>query len=152
MEIKSMVLGPQSIDEEQIISFPNGIPGFEKDTRFKLFHQEDNAVIYWLQSLDNAEVTFSVAEPMQFNINYNFALTSDEETQLKIENSDDLLVMIILHKNENDSGVPMIKGSINSPLVINTQDRIGLQKNLVKVEQSIMLTESSNLIDVSEAS
>ena len=40
MEIKSKTFGVQSVDPDTIITFPNGIPGFESDTRFKFFHQE----------------------------------------------------------------------------------------------------------------
>ncbi len=36
MEIKSSFLGEQSIDSNTIITFPNGILGFEDQTRFKL--------------------------------------------------------------------------------------------------------------------
>ena len=151
MEIKSKTFGVQSVDPDTIITFPNGIPGFENDTRFKFFHQEGSDIIYWLQSLDNDELLFSVAHPSHFNINYNFSLTNEEEATLGIENADDLIIMIILHKNENASDKPTIKGSIKSPLVINGKARVGIQKNLSQVEQSITLTETSNEIDVSES-
>lgn len=149
MEIKSSFLGEQSIDPSTIISFPSGIPGFEDQTRFKLFHQEDeNPLIFWLQSLDDESLVFSVAQPSIFNINYNFVLSDAEETTLGIEDTADVLVLIILHKDTSDQ--PTIKGSIKSPLVINSAKRIGLQKVLAQVEQSITLTDISNEINVSE--
>ena len=37
------------------------------------------------------------------------------------------------------------------PLLINSDKRIGLQKVLAKIEQSITLTEKNSEIDVSEA-
>jgi flagellar assembly factor FliW len=149
MEIKSSFFGNQSIDPNTIISFPNGIPGFEDQTRFKLFHQEgDNAVIFWLQSLDDESLVFSVTQPSVFNINYDFVLNDAEEATLAIEDPADTLILIILHKDESDK--PTIKGSIKSPLVINSAKRIGLQKVLVQVEQSITLTDVSNEINVFE--
>jgi len=155
MEIKSKLLGEQVVDPETIITFPHGIPGFDGYTRFKLFHQEGSDIVFWLQSLDSDEILFSVAHPAQFNINYNFTLTDEEEATLEAEDSgDDLIIMIILHKNEegnDDASQPTIKGSIKSPLVINSKTRIGIQKILAQVEQSITLTETSNEIDVSEA-
>ncbi|MDI1293677.1 MAG: flagellar assembly protein FliW [Methylobacter sp.] len=132
MEIKSSFLGEQSIDSNTIITFPNGIPGFEDQTRFKLFHQEgDNPLIFWLQSLDDESLTFSVAQPSIFNINYNFELNDAEEAILGIEDIADTLILIILHKDETDQ--PTIKGAIKSPLVINCTKRIGLQKVLGKL-------------------
>lgn len=150
MEIKSSFFGQQTIDPNTVISFPNGIPGFEDQTRFKLFHQEgDNPLIFWLQSLDDESLAFSVTQPSNFNINYNFALNDTEEALLGIEDIADTLILIILHKDESDQ--PTIKGSIKSPLVINCSKRIGLQKVLTQVEQSITLTDTSNEINVSES-
>ncbi|MCF7964977.1 flagellar assembly protein FliW [Methylobacter sp. Wu8] len=150
MEIKSSFFGQQTIDPNTVLSFPNGIPGFEDQTRFKLFHQEgDNPLIFWLQSLDDESLAFSVTQPSNFNINYNFALNDTEEALLGIEDIADTLILIILHKDESDQ--PTIKGSIKSPLVINCSKRIGLQKVLTQVEQSITLTDTSNEINVSES-
>ncbi|TRW91312.1 flagellar assembly protein FliW [Candidatus Methylobacter oryzae] len=150
MEIKSNFFGEQSIDPSTIISFPNGIPGFEDQGRFKLFHQEgQNPLIFWLQSLDDESLVFSVALPSAFNINYNFVLSDEEVSTLGIEDATDALILIILHKDESEQ--PTIKGSIKSPLVINSVKRIGLQKVLVQVEQSITLTDVSNEINLSES-
>jgi len=150
MEIKSSFFGEQTIDPSTIISFPNGIPGFENQTRFKLFHQEGgNPLIFWLQSLDDESLIFSVAQPSMFNINYNFVLNDAEEATLGIEDTADALILIILLKDESDQ--PTVKGSIKSPLVINSAKKIGLQKVLTQVEQSITLTDVSNEINVSES-
>ncbi len=149
MEIKSSFLGEQSIDPSTIISFPNGIPGFEDQKRFKLFHQEgENPLVFWLQSLDDEALVFSVAESSTFNINYNFTLNDEEEAVLGIENIADTLILIILHKDENAQLT--VKGAIKSPLVINSVKRIGLQKVFAEVEQSITLTENSNEINFTE--
>lgn len=150
MEIKSSFFGEQTIDPSTIINFPNGIPGFEDQTRFKLFHQEgDNPLIFWLQSLDDESVIFSVAQPSVFNINYDFVLNDEEEALLGIEDIADTLILIILHKASPDQ--PTIKGSIKSPLVINSAKRVGLQKVLTQVDQTITLTDVSNEINVAES-
>lgn len=152
MEIQSKLLGNQDVNPDSIIYFPLGLPGFEDQKRFKLFHQEGSEIVYWLQSTEQDDLLLSVAHPASFNINYQFVLTDSEEQLLQITNSDELLVLIVLHKDsETIDGKPTIKGSIKSPLVINTEKRIGLQKVLVTIEQSITLTERVSEIDVSEA-
>lgn len=152
MEIKSKLLGNQEINPDNIITFPRGLPGFEDQTRFNLFRQEDSEIVYWLQAVDNDELTFSVAHPFYFNINYNFTLTDEEERLLQVRNADDLLILILLAKDDGEaSGKPTIKGSIKAPLLINSEKRIGYQKVLVAIEQSITLTEKTSEIDVSEA-
>lgn len=151
MNIKSKLLGTQHIDPETIITFPKGIPGFENQTRFKLFHQENNPIIYWLQSVDDEELTFSVASPALFNIDYSFLLTDEEQALLNLEDADDLIILILLHTDrEGETQKPTIKGSIKGPLLINGAAKTGMQKRLVQIEQSITLTEMNNEIDLRE--
>jgi flagellar assembly factor FliW len=153
MKIKSKSLGEMHINPDTIINFPDGIPGFEDQTRFQLFQQTDSNIVYELHSLINKELIFSVAHPSDFNINYQFILTEEDENILKLDSTDDLLVLLLLHRDENPQSPPQptIKGSIKSPLLINTVKRIGIQKLLQAVEQSITLTEQNNEIEVSEA-
>lgn len=153
MEIKSKAFGEQQINPDTIISFPNGIPGFEDQTQFQLFQQEESEIVYLLQSTINTHIAFSVAHPSNFNINYQFILTDDEEATLDVESFDDLLILLILHKDENsdEPSQPTIKGSIKSPLLINTKKRIGIQKIMSVIEQSITFTDKSNEIEVTEA-
>jgi len=152
MEIKSKTFSEKKIASETIINFPDGIPGFEDQTQFQLFQQADSEIVYLLQSIINKDIAFSVARPIHFNINYHFVLTDAEEATLEIESIGDLLILLILHKNDDIDapGLPTIKGSIKSPLLINTKKRIGIQKALSTVEQSITLTEKHSEIEVSE--
>jgi len=153
MEIKTRFFGTQTIDPDSIITFPEGIPGFENFKRYKLFNQEGNDKIYWLQSIDDERLSFSVTHPGHFNINYSFELSDQEQTTLHANESTELAFLILLHEQENETdqeNKPVIKGSINSPLVINTQQRIGIQKNLHNAQQSITLMEEKNEINVSE--
>lgn len=151
MEIQSKLLGNQQVNPDTIITFPCGIPGFENQTRFKLFHQEGSEIVYWLQALDNADLTFSVASPLTFNIHYSFVLTDEEAKLLELTNPDDLIILILLHKdNQTGEDKPTIKGSIKSPLLINSAKRIGYQKIMADIEQSITLYEKNSEIAVTE--
>lgn len=152
MEIKSKFLGEQRVDPESIIFFPKGIPGFEDQRRFKLFHQEDNPIIFWLQSVDDEDLTFTAANPEDFNVNYSFVLTDEEQAILELKRPEELVILILLRTEAIDdlTGKPTIKGSIKSPVLINISTRKGMQKVLHQVEQSITLTEKSHAIDFSE--
>ena len=50
-------VAPQSqIDPGKILTFPQGIPGFEKYTKFNVFHKEENNIsAYWLESCDSPQ-------------------------------------------------------------------------------------------------
>ncbi|MCF6202429.1 MAG: flagellar assembly protein FliW [Methylococcaceae bacterium] len=152
MEIKSKAFTDQQINSDTIISFPKGIPGFEDHTQFQLFHQEDNTIVFLLQSTTDENIAFSVAHPSNFNINYQFLLTDEEVSTLDMQPTDELLILLILHKdkNSNEPNLPTVKGSIKSPLLINIEKRIGIQKTMTRVEQSITYTEKNNEIEVTE--
>ena len=151
MEIRTSLFGEQIIDPDTVITFPQGIPGFEDKTTYKLFHQEGNEIIFWLQSVDDAELGFSVADPANFKINYLFVLTDEEEQLLQLTDINDLAFLLILQKNDNEGDKPVIKGTLTSPLVINTKTRLGIQKIIPRIEQSITLIEQIPEISVTEA-
>lgn len=151
MEIRTSLFGAQLIDPETVITFPQGIPGFEDKTTYKLFKEEENEIIFWLQSVDDADLGFSVADPAEFNINYLFTLSDEEEQLLQLSDVNDLAFLLILQKNENIGDKPMIKGTLTSPLVINTRTRLAIQKIIPRIEQSITLIEQSPEIQVIEA-
>ncbi len=145
MEIQSSLLGKQQIDPESIIHFPLGIPGFEDQKRFKLFHQEGNTALFWLQSIDDPDLTFAVTAPATFNINYNFSLTDEETELLKLDDQSEIVLLVLLHTDNetNAETKPTVKGSIRTPLIINADERVGFQKVFTSLEQSITLAEDT---------
>ena len=73
MQIKSPVFGNIEIADEKVLDFPAGLPGFEHCRRFALVHEEGHDPdVFLLQSLDDAEVAFSVTGPERLGINFAF--------------------------------------------------------------------------------
>ena len=146
MQINTALFGPQEIQDDEIITFPQGLPGFEENTRFKVFHEEGKLTVHWLQSVDDAELCFSVMEPDLLNLGYEFEL-SDEQTQtLEVKDGDELIVVLMLSKagsmSEKDhESVPnqSIRANLQGPLVINLRSRKALQASLPKVERITLI-------------
>jgi len=130
----------QEIDPSTIITFPDGIPGFEQCTRYKLFHEEGKPTLFWLQSVDKPELSLSVTQPEILNIAYQFALSDDEEKRLEISGpvgAEDLAVLVILYRQfakGEQAGDAAVQANVRAPLVINLKSRIGLQKTLRNIE------------------
>jgi flagellar assembly factor FliW len=145
MKISTTFFGQQEISEESIITFAGGLPGFERATRFKLFHEEGKPTVFWLQSVDQPEVMLSVAPPELFGLGYEFALSDDEERQLDLRDPDEAGVFIVLRRAGEDSQAtplpnhPKISANLNAPLIINLRARRGLQKVLPQLEQTTLL-------------
>lgn len=141
MKIETTAFGLQEFDPQTILSFPEGIPGFEQNIEFKFFHQEEDHTVVYLQSLNDPDLAFSVISPDKLNIFYEFSLNDEEVALLKLDNVQDVFVMLIVYKPSDDSEQqPLdINANIMAPLVINSKTRIGIQKKLTGTERLITI-------------
>ena len=142
MKIESPVFGQVEVAEDKVIEFPLGLPGFEDCRRFILAHEEGVGTgVFILQSLDDPAVAFSVTGPEQLGIKYEFALTNEEIVLLGLLNAQDAQVAVIVRKGD-DAAAPASAGlqaNFMAPLVINAQNRKGLQKVINKLGCEIVL-------------
>ena len=133
--------------DDLTIDFPQGILGFEDHTRFQIVHRkQNNAEIYWLQSLDNQGITMPLIDPAASGLNFSLNLSDEEQDLLQVEKEADLAVFLILAKNMGDqaAGQPAaIQANISGPIVINVQKRVGFQKIIYDMEFSLNIEEKS---------
>lgn len=147
MQIKT-AFGDFAIDPETILTFPQGLPGFETEQRYTLLYEEtsQSPVVYKLQSVDQPDISFSVTDPGQMNISYEFVLGDDEIAILGGGEPEDVIVLLLLYRNSvppvqaTDSNV---NAALRSPIVINFKTRKGLQKILTQAELSVHVQESA---------
>lgn len=147
MQINTALFGTQEINDDDLITFPHGIPGFENNTQFKVFHEEGKPTVHWLQSVDDAELFFSVMEPQLLNLGYEFSLTPDQSTLIDLQEHDELAVVLILSKRgsldtDRSEAVPSdtsIKANLTGPVVINIRSRKAVQVSLPRVERVTLI-------------
>jgi len=109
MEINSTRFGSQQVDPTNILFFPNGFPGFEKDRRFQLLHEtNDNPVLYYIQSLDNPNLTLYAVSASHFGMHYEIMLTDEDILSLGSESLEAISILCIVSKDNNseDGVVP----------------------------------------------
>lgn len=142
MQFKLQRLGAQEIDidPQSIITFPLGIPPFESN-RFKLFHEEGKTSIFWLQSLDEPDVLFSVTDPDLLNLSYEVTLTPEEQQSLQTAPGDELVLAVILYKNA-ETDTASLQVNARSPIILNVSKRLGLQKHLQEFETAVSIRGS----------
>ena len=134
MSMQSRVTRQPSISSEKIFTFPNGIPGFEEYTTFKIFHKDDGKVsAYWLESCVDPSITFTLVDPIAYDISYDILLDDWEQEIIKANNPLDIGVFLMLVKNEEQKTDAQIGANVKGPLVINVQEQLGLQK-IVKIK------------------
>ena len=130
MSMQSRVTHQPSIQSEKIITFPQGIPGFEEYTTFKIFHKDDGKVsAYWLESCEAPSVTFTLVDPTAYDLNYDIFLSDLEQRTIKANNPLDIGVFLML-KKKREGNAALINANIAGPLVINVQEQLGIQKVL----------------------
>lgn len=142
MSMRSTVTGQPRIDNEKIFTFPQGIPGFEEYTTFKIFHKDDDAVTaYWLQSCDSPAVTFTLVDPTEYDLNYDLYLSDSEQETLQATDPMDIGIFLMLIKPGNDSQLQQTQlgANISGPLVLNVPQQLGLQKVLAKANLNVSI-------------
>lgn len=138
-----IVVSNPKIDSEKVLTFPQGIPGFEKYTTYLVYHKEENDLnAYWLESTEKPEITFTIVDPGQYGLSYDLALTDEERDLIQAERAEELGVFMMLSKKE-DGGVPspVLNANISGPVIINLRTRLGLQKVIQRARVSTMIVQ-----------
>ncbi|MBV8659726.1 MAG: flagellar assembly protein FliW [Burkholderiales bacterium] len=132
MQIVTPQFGALDIDEDTIITFPEGMPGFEDCKRFKLLHEDGPAPrVLWLQSIDAPELVMSVIDSSLLDFHYQLNL-SDEERAL-IDYADDAEIILLLTL-ARVGGTGAVQPNTGSPIVLNAARRKALQKHGVRAK------------------
>lgn len=110
--------------KDDIISFPAGIPGFEKSKEFVLASVPDYVPFEWLVCIDGSNLRFAIINPMLFRPDYTPAMVKEQLEDLRIEKPDDVLLYCIVTIRENplESTANLI-----GPIIINKKQRVGKQ-------------------------
>jgi flagellar assembly factor FliW len=130
MTKNSQAVNNPTIDSDKILTFPRGIPGFEKYTTYIVYHKEENHInAFWLESCDEPKVTFTLVDPGQYGLNYELELTEEERNLLQAEKAEELGIFMALSKKENGgNSAPALNANIAGPFIINPRTQLGLQK------------------------
>lgn len=128
---------PLDIAPEQVIQFPEGLPGFEDQHRFGLFEQGADAVLFTLQSLDDPAVAFTVADPAVFGFRYDLPVGETEKSALKLDDGDEIAVAVMIFKA--DSAAQGIGANLAAPLLINVRNHVAVQRTIPRLSVDVTL-------------
>lgn len=128
------------VDPDRVFTFPAGLGGFEQCKRYTLFHEEGKPTVFWLQSLDDPDLCFSVVPPDLLNLEYQIELSTADTDLLELTDTSDAIVVVIIYRDAaTESGGGKIAANTRSPLVLNTRSRLGMQKMLLEVQSSVVV-------------
>lgn len=136
IDIERLGLKNVPVDPETLFTFPKGVAGFENSRRFKIFHEEGKATVFWLQSLDDSSLMFPIVTPETLDIEYQIELTDEDCALIGLENSEEAAVAVIIYRDEAEGG--KIAANTRSPVILNLKTRKGMQKILQEVHPSLL--------------
>ena len=142
MVIEKTVSAQPEIDSGKIITFPLGIPGFEKYTRFTIFHKEENGTnVYWFESIEQPSITLTMVDPTVYGLNYALWLTDEEQELLDADDPNSIAILLILKKGEQQQTAAGLNANIAGPVIINVKNRIGMQKVLLRPNVEVNIVD-----------
>ena len=114
-------IGPP--DAQQIITFPDGLPGFESCRRFVLVSSDEGAPFQVLRALDPPQPAFVAIHPTLVLKRYRTVLSRAD--QIRLDAADDAPLVwlgIVMLGSDGTASV-----NLRAPIVINPRTMIGFQ-------------------------
>lgn len=123
MLLHTSTFGELDVQEEKIIIFKDGIPGFEELKRYVIIILEQTRPFMWLQAVDE-DMSLPVLSPFDLDNSYSPIVDDSVLSELKIEREEDLLVLVV---SVIPQEVTKMTANMAAPILINTTCGYGRQ-------------------------
>jgi len=116
--------GEITYTQDDILSFPRGIPAFENNRSWVLVGEEDNAV-KWLQNIEDGALALPVTTPDAVMPDYNARIPEDELELVGSMDPSDLALLIVVSIPE--SAPWNMTANLRAPILLNLKTRRAVQ-------------------------
>ncbi|AGX44930.1 flagellar assembly protein FliW [Clostridium saccharobutylicum] len=124
MKFLSKVHGEMQYEENNVITFAKGIPGFDELKKFILINLEEYEPFKLMQSLEDDDISLIVTSPYEFFGDYEIKLSDETTKNLEIKHPEEVMVLTTITLN---SDVQKITTNLQGPIIINTSNNFGEQ-------------------------
>ena len=122
MLIETTRFGKVEIDGSRVITFKDGLLGFPKHRCFALIQTTEDAVLLWMQSVDDPALAFLVCDPLAFVPDYQAQIRADDVKALELRDLTDCRVLVIVNKADG-----YLTANLLGPLVIGAHSLLAKQ-------------------------
>ena len=127
MLIKTRCFGEIDLSEDKILTFDNGLLGFEDYKRYTiLFNNEDGReqTISWLQSVEEETLAIPVINPLLVKEDYDPTVEDELLKSLGELNDDNLLVLLTM---TIPADLEKMTANLKAPIIISADTKKGCQ-------------------------
>ena len=141
MDIETTRFGRLSVEDERIITFPNGLLGFPDHTRFALIQTGEENYFFWLQAVEEPNLAFVVTDPGIFFKDYHVPVRDEALQELHLTDDAHAQCFVICNKVGD-----WLTGNLLGPILVNAQNRLAQQVVLTEkkwtTRQPLMMLQS----------
>ncbi|KAA3615501.1 MAG: flagellar assembly protein FliW [Calditrichaeota bacterium] len=126
-------LGEITYRDEDIITLPQGLLGFEKRKNYVVIDREDYYPFVWMINTDDPNTSFVMVNPLLFHQEYNPNVTKRDLNEIEIDNPQSLLMYVIITLKPDAS---QSTANLRAPILINIAKKLGKQLVLLDDQYS----------------
>ena len=126
-KIATRYFGEVEIEEEKIIHFDDGIPGFDEYKDYTIIYDIESdreSTFSWLQCVTEQELAFPIVNPFRVREDFNPIVEDELLKQLGDYEMEDLAVFLIATV---PSDVTKTTVNLKAPIIINTKNQKAIQ-------------------------
>jgi len=124
MKVATLRFSEIEVKEQEIIHFPQGLPGFEALARFVIIKPDPELPFSFLQSIDDGDIAFILTDPFLFFQDYEFEIPEPIKQDLRIHEEKDVMVWTIVSIKESLTDAT---ANLLAPVILNVREQLGKQ-------------------------
>lgn len=124
MKVKTSRFGELEVNPSDLVTFSEGLLGFENLKKYFVVDPGDSTLILWLQSTEDEKIAFPIIEPKIFKPDYIAKLLPADLNGLELDSLQSAKLYSILTIPAN---VTEMSANLKAPIVINSGKKVGKQ-------------------------
>jgi len=124
VKVKTTRFGELELNPSDLVTFAEGLFGFENLKKYFVVDPGDSTLILWLQSTEDEKIAFPIIEPKMFKPDYIAKLLPADLNGLDLDSLQTAKLYSILTIPAN---VTEMSANLKAPVVINSAKKIGKQ-------------------------
>jgi len=124
MNIETLRFGRVTIDPESILTFDEGILGFEELKRYAIILCEGTEPIQWLQAVEDPRISLPIVNPFLIKQDYELDVDDGELMSIGMPTVDEILVVNAMVLPED---IQQATVNLSAPILINLRNKKGRQ-------------------------